>query len=141
MDELREAAINLDFPIIIKSGNNAGPVLGRKAFVVNDITQLDAEFAAWPAGHDRLMLQRYEHGRIVACDFVARDGEIVAYYESAHARTDAPDGTGYVVDFRAVRPTPELVETLRKIVSHTGYSGPGLLQCAISSETGSCFFH
>jgi cytochrome P450/predicted ATP-grasp superfamily ATP-dependent carboligase len=140
LDELREAAINLDFPIIIKSGNNAGPVLGRKAYVVNDITQLDAEFAAWPDGHDRLLLQRYVQGRIVACDFVARDGKIVAYYQSAHARTDAADGTGYVVDFRAVRPTPELVDTLQKIVAHTGYSGPGLLQCAVASETGSCFF-
>jgi cytochrome P450 len=86
------------------------------------------------------MVQRYITGKVVACDFVANKGEIIAYYEGAHYRTDAPDGTGYVVDFRAVEPTPELFVALTQITSHTEYSGPGLLQCVICADTGSCYF-
>ena len=137
---LSDAAFDLGFPVIIKSSNNAGPVLGRKAYIVNDQAQLETDFAKWPSGHSGLMVQRYVQGKIAACDFVAREGELLAYYESAHARTDAADGTGYVVDFRAISPTPALVETLQKIVSHTRYSGPGLLQCAIAPDTGTCSF-
>jgi biotin carboxylase len=140
LDGLSQAADALGYPIIIKSGNNAGPVLGRKAYIVNDRAELESGFGTWPPEHQRLLVQRFVEGHVVACDFVASAGEIIAYFEGGHARTNTPDGTGYVVDFRAAAPTPTLFEALRKIVSHTGYSGPGLLQCVIDHDTGTCHF-
>jgi len=140
VDTLREAALDLNYPLIIKSANNAGPVFGRKAYLIENAPELESAFATWPPGHKLLMVQRYITGKVVACDFVANNGQIIAYYQGAHTRTDAPDGTGYVVDFRAIEPTPELFAVLTKIASRTEYSGPGLLQCVVCADTGSHYF-
>lgn len=136
---LYDAVYGLGFPVIIKSPINAGPVFGRKAFILESAEELEHYFEEWPPEHSVLMVQRYIMGSVKSCDFVAKDGQIVAYYEGNADETDAMDGTGVVVNFRSVQPTPQLFEALRKIVLATTYSGPGLLQCILSND-GKCHF-
>ena len=138
--QLHRAIDQLGYPVIVKTVCGEARVWGRKAFVVADQQALERHFSSWPATHSRLMVQSYVAGTMLSCDFVAAEGRIVAYYETGVVRTDMPDGTGYVVEFRASTPTPALFDALKAFVSTHDYSGPGLLQCLLCAGTGKLYF-
>lgn len=138
--ELVEAAAALGYPLIVKSLRSEAPVLGRKAYLVEDRTAFAAAFRDWPGSFSALLVQQYVSGTSVACDFVAQDGEIVAYYQSFVDRTDMPDGTGFAVSFTSRRPESDLFGVLQAFVRKHGYSGPGLLQCIRCARTQELYF-
>lgn len=139
-EELAAAARVIGFPLIVKTLRSEAPVHRRKAYLVNDEREFSKVFPAWPAEHHQLLVQRYVEGPLLSCDFVARDGAIVAYYQSESVRTDMPDGTGVAVEFRSQQPAEALFEVLRAFVAAHGYSGPGLLQTVHCRHTGQLHF-
>lgn len=140
LDELRGAVDLVGYPIIIKSADNAGPVLGRKAYIVHSQDELAAAFSKWPTGHSQLQVQEYIVGKMQGADFGANNGKLIAYYQGAHGRTDSPDGTGMVVEFLPKAPCPKVLNMTQALVAHTNYSGPGLLQCIVSEKDGEAYF-
>ena len=140
LEQLQQAAKRIGYPVITKSPVNAGPVIGRKALILHNEAELQRLLPKWPHNHQVLMVQRFIKGIQLSCDFAACDGKIVAYYEGRTDHTDEDDGTGFVVDFCAAEPNPYLFQTLRNIVAHTNYSGPGLLQCIAQDGGERCVF-
>ena len=138
--ELLAAVQDIGFPVIVKTVESEALVFERKAFIVADEAAFNRHFTHWPIAHGQLLVQAYIEGEMVACDFVAQNGEVVAYYEGKHNRTDMPDGTGFVIEFVPESPTEKLFLTLKSFVSAHTYSGPGLLQCMICKHTGEHYF-
>jgi len=137
---IKKAVGEIGFPIIIKSGSNAGDVRGRKAYIVPSAQLLESVFAQWPQGHTELMIQSYHPGDIVSADFVAKAGEIVSFFEGDTDETDMPDGTGFAVNFHAGPPSEQLLFCLESIVRACNYSGPGLIQCIRDPEDSELTF-
>lgn len=138
--ELVDAAAALGYPLIVKSLRSEALVLGRKAYLVADQSAFAAAFGDWPGSFAALLVQQYVSGTKVGCDFVAKDGEIVAYYHSFVDRTDMPDGTGFAVSFTSRSPEADLFGVLQAFVHKHGYSGPGLLQCIRCAQTRELYF-
>ena len=138
--ELIAAANQLTFPVIIKPLRNKRSLKGLKARVVHDSDELSAAFSEWPPGHSELLIQRYIAGELEAADFVAHEGKILAYCEAHSVRTDAPDGTGFAVEFVSIPPSADVFTATEAFVAGHSYSGPGLIQFIRDAATNTLFF-
>jgi biotin carboxylase len=139
-DEIAPAAADIGYPVILKPYRNTSLIDGRKAVIVESPEQLLTKLSGWPKQHTELIVQEYISGAVESADFVARNGELVAYCEATTLRTDQLDGTGYGVLFRSLAPADDLLRATREFAEHTCYSGPGLIQFIRSSDDGNIYF-
>ena len=138
--DLVRAAINIGFPVIVKTVCSEALVLGRKAYLVRSEDEFRTVFREWPGPAEQLLVQQFIEGERLGCDFVAQAGRIVAYYQGGAIRTDMPDGTGFAVSFESVEPDAATFDALERFVRTHHYSGPGLLQCIRCAGTDELYF-
>lgn len=139
VSELRGFIAELGLPVIVKPIRSTRPIFGRKAYVVATGAEC-ARFDDWPAEHDEVLVQRYITGAVEQCDFVAVDGELVAFFQAHALRTDRPDGTGYAVDFLSDPIDVGVFDACRSFAHANRYTGPGLLQLIRSDTDGVLYF-
>jgi biotin carboxylase len=101
---------------------------------------LAAQFGKWPSEHDELLVQRYVAGPLEQCDFLAMDGDVIAFFQAHAVRTDRPDGTGMAVDFLSDQVDPDVLAACRAFARAHRYTGPGLLQLVRSEADGNLYF-
>jgi predicted ATP-grasp superfamily ATP-dependent carboligase len=130
LDTLVSAAARTGYPTIVRPVG-AGPERlpdGRKAVICDDSAALAREFAAWPEGHARLLVQKFSPGPRHNIHFAAVEGRLVGRVENVVLRTDRADGTGFTVAGVSVAPDPELDHYTAALVAALRYTGVGLLQ-------------
>ncbi len=125
-DALHAAIAAIGTPCVIKPLDSRNLLNGRKCLFVNEPESLDSW--CWPAEHRRLLVQTRVRGNRHNCMFVARDGEVMHYFESEVLRTDCADYSGYSVLDRSVPPSMARLEACQRILAELGYSGTGCIQ-------------
>lgn len=137
---LLDEARKIGFPLTVRGLGATARLHGLKALIVNDMPALKAALPEWPSGHDGLLLQRYATGERRNVYFAAHNGRILGVAQSRITRTNAPDGTGLAVDGVTEHPDTLLESDTAKLLAATGYTGIGLAQFIVDSETGQrCF--
>ncbi len=131
---LREAAVEIGGPLIVKPTDSTAYVLDRKAVVLKTPEAAARCFTAWPADHKTLCVQRFVEGPRINVYFGAHQGRLLGAAPVQITRTDALDGTGYAVAGRSVAPTPALRHAVETLISHLRYHGVGCAQFMRSSD-------
>jgi len=138
--ELTAIVTSIGYPVVLKSPSNEALICGNKAFVVDNEIVFNDHFPEWPIEHSELLVQMFVTGEVVGSDFVAVDGDLIAYYQGNLRRTDRLDGTGFGVEFSSVAPEPKLFSVVSTLVKFMHYSGPGLVQCVRCDRTDDLYF-
>ncbi len=125
-EALHAAITTIGTPCVIKPLDSRNLLHGRKCLFVDELESLDGW--RWPVEHRRLLVQTRVRGNRHNCMFVARDGEIMRYFESEVLRTNYNDYSGYSVLDRSVPPSIVRLEACRRILAELGYSGIGCIQ-------------
>ncbi|MGH3837039.1 MAG: hypothetical protein ACRDSF_15275 [Pseudonocardiaceae bacterium] len=127
--ELLAAASRAAAPVVVKPLWPRSRLLGdRKAILCRDGSDLARQIPVWPAGHDRLLVQRLAEGPRHDLLFAARDGELLDVVEKLTVRTDRRDGTGLAVAGHTRPVSIGLREQLAALVAHLRYTGVGFAQ-------------
>ena len=138
--ELMEAARTIGFPITVRPLGTTARLGTSKALIARSKDQLRELLPAWPAGHKTLLLQRFAAGARHNVYFAARSGKLLAVAESRIHRTNHVSGTGLAVSGVTVPLTPALVRDTALLAQDCGYTGIGLAQFILNSETSErCF--
>ncbi|MGH3778305.1 MAG: hypothetical protein ACRDRR_21620 [Pseudonocardiaceae bacterium] len=124
--ELLAAAGRAAAPVVVKPLWPHSRLLdNRKAILCRDGSDLARQLPVWPAGHDRLLVQRLAKGPRHNLNFAARDGELLDVVEVLTVRTDRRDGTGLGVEGHTRPVSIGLREQLAALVAHLRYTGVG----------------
>ncbi|MGH3837040.1 MAG: hypothetical protein ACRDSF_15280 [Pseudonocardiaceae bacterium] len=124
--ELLAAAGRAAAPVVVKPLWPHSRLLGdRKAILCRDGSDLARQIPVWPAGHDRLLVQRLAEGPRHNLNFAARDGELLDVVEVLTDRTDRRDGTGLGVAGHTRPVSIGLRKQLAALVAHLRYTGVG----------------
>lgn len=127
---LDAAVDDIGFPSIVRpigSGPERLPG-GKKAAICPDKRILNHEFSSWPAGHAKLLVQRFAPGPRHNVYFAAREGEILGRVEVVIHRTDQMDDTGFAVEGMSVTPSAALDRYSEALIRALKYTGVGCLQ-------------
>ncbi|MGH3997330.1 MAG: hypothetical protein ACRDTJ_07690, partial [Pseudonocardiaceae bacterium] len=128
-EQLRAAASRAAAPVVIKPLWPHSRLLeDRKAIRCRDGSDLARQIPLWPAGHDRLLVQRLVEGLRHDLLFAARDGELLDVVEKLTTRTNRRDGTGLAVAGHTRPVSIGLREQLAALVAHLRYTGVGFAQ-------------
>lgn len=133
--ELLDAAAKIGLPLAVKCPDSSRLVNGLKAAACISDTAL----AAFAGARYPLIVQRWFSGIRHNCQFIARNGELVAYFQQAVLRTDAPDGTGFGIEGVSVEPSADLVGYCRVLCRRLGYHGAGCAQFLVDDDGGCAF--
>lgn len=134
MDELREAAREIGFPLVVRPLWSAYPIAGRKAYITRDQQTMDRELTEWPEGHDQLIVQRFISGPRYNVDYAAQNGKTIQAVATRILRTDAFDYTGIDVSGVTVPMPEDLWEYTERMNAELNYTGPGLIQFMVDKE-------
>lgn len=135
------AAEAMGFPVVIKPIDSLRPFLkGKKAIICTTPEDLRRIFRSRPGNHDAVILQKCVRGYRHNCEFAAKDGHLVAYFESRVLRTDRMDGTSYGVEVVSVAPSLSLRRHCETLVTSVNYSGVGCAQFLVEQESGDVSF-
>ncbi|NIO40304.1 MAG: hypothetical protein GTO41_08965, partial [Burkholderiales bacterium] len=126
--ELLNHANDLGYPCLIKPARFAFQALGWKATVCTGPEMVQQFANTWPTSVEAMLVQQLLRGWRYNCQFVARQGDLLTYFEHLVIRTDRFDGTGLVVESSSVAPTPEHFHATRALARELRYTGPGCLQ-------------
>jgi hypothetical protein len=126
-DELLAVAARLA-PLVVKPLAPQSRLLGRKALLCHSKEEVVRQVPTWPAGHDRLLVQRLAQGSRHNLYFAARDGEFLDCVEVLTIRTDRRDGTGVGVEGRTRPVSRGLRAQLERLAAHLRYTGVGFGQ-------------
>ncbi|MGH3973916.1 MAG: hypothetical protein ACRDS9_11425, partial [Pseudonocardiaceae bacterium] len=107
----------------------------RKAILCRDGSDLARQIPVWPAGHDRILVQRLAEGPRHDLLFAARHGELVDVVEKLTVRTDRRDGTGLAVAGHTRPVSIGLREQLAALLAHLRYTGVGFAQFLVQPGT------
>lgn len=128
-EELLAAAGRAAAPVVVKSlWPRSRLPDDRKAIRCRDGSDLARQIPVWPAGYDRLLVQRLVEGPRHDLFFAARDGELLDVVEVLTVRTDRRDGTGLAVAGHTRPVSVGLREQLAALVAHLRYTGVGFGQ-------------
>ncbi|MCA1798169.1 MAG: ATP-grasp domain-containing protein [Xanthomonadaceae bacterium] len=133
--ELLDAASQIGLPLAIKCPDSSRLINGRKAAACIS----DAQLSAFAGARYPLIVQRWFCGTRHNCQFIARDGELVAYFQQAVVRTDEADGTGFGIEGVSVEPSAELAGYCRALCRRLNYHGAGCAQFLVDDD-GDCVF-
>jgi hypothetical protein len=111
----------------------------HKAVLCRDESDLARQLPAWPAGHDRLLVQRLVDGPRHDLFFAARDGELLDVVEMLTVRTQRRDGTGLAVEGHTCPVSVGLREQLAALVAHLRYTGVGFAQFLVQPGKDGAF--
>lgn len=141
MLEVRAAADELRYPLIVKPATSQYRIDDAKAIILRSDADLEYRLGRWPATFQALLVQRYYDGSRHNCGFLAHGGEVLAYFEHRVLRTNRSDGTGYIVDAVTVPPSEVLREYVVRLVRRVGYEGVGVAQFLVDETDGvaQCF--
>jgi len=137
--ELAAAAEWVGLPCFVKPHDPLLRIFGAKGIRIDTLSKLQQSFAEWPAGHERLIVQRYDHGPRHNVYFAANRGELIGAVEVSILRTDRLDGTGLAVDGEAVPATPGLSEDTALLVRDLDYTGVGCTQFLVAADGSRSF--
>ncbi|MGH3798590.1 MAG: hypothetical protein ACRDTD_00370 [Pseudonocardiaceae bacterium] len=127
--ELRAAADRAAAPVVVKPLWPHSRLPGdHKAILCRDSSDLARQIPVWPAGHERLLVQRLAEGSRHDLNFAARDGELLEVVEKLTVRTNRRDGTGLAVAGHTRPVSVGLREQLAALVAHLRYTGIGFAQ-------------
>ena len=127
------------FPCIVKPINSKQRLLGSKAVVCRDRSQLLAFFEEWPQNHEKLIIQRVVTGHRHNIYFCCRSGKLLAAVEVRIDRTDHQDGTGFAVEGVSLPLSPVLRRQCESLIAVLKYTGVGCAQFMVG-ENGSTSF-
>jgi predicted ATP-grasp superfamily ATP-dependent carboligase len=131
------AAKSMGFPIVIKPIDSIRLFIkGKKAIICTTQEDLSRFFRSRPGKNDVVILQKFVRGYRHDCEFAAKDGHLVAYFEIRVLRTDRIDGTGYGVEAVSVAPSMSLRRHCETLAKRLKYSGVGAAQFLIDQESG-----
>lgn len=135
-DALLAAADATGYPCVVRPADETGGRLsrGRKAAIVADRADLERQVPTWPAKVDALIVQSFVDGPRHNVHFLAREGRILARYQTTSPRTDRIDGTGLGVETTSVADDPRLVAACDALVGALGYTGAGLVQFLVPAS-------
>lgn len=103
----------------------------RKAIVCREAGDLGRALSTWPAGQERLLVQRLLRGPRHNLYFAARDGTLLDVVEVLCTRTNRCDGTGLAVAGRTRPVSTGPREQLVALVTHLRYTGVGFAQFVV----------
>jgi predicted ATP-grasp superfamily ATP-dependent carboligase len=138
--ELEAAVASIGYPVVVKPVSSGTPLFGRKAWRLRSRAELAAAFGHWPLQRERLLVQAYVEGSLVACDYVAQNGRVVGYFETASVRADPADGTCHSVEYPSRPISPDVLAACRGFCRTTAYDGPGTLQFVRSGRDHRLYF-
>ena len=130
------AAADLGFPLVVKRPDSILIAGGRKALICRDRRDLEDQRDALARERGTLLLQSWVPGLRHNCQFAARQGEIVAFFQQKVLRTDERDGTGLTVDGVSVPPAPALRSHCEALVRRLSYTGVGCIQFLVAEPSG-----
>ncbi|HVR28073.1 MAG TPA: hypothetical protein VMS86_00950 [Thermoanaerobaculia bacterium] len=133
--ELERAVESIGFPCVIKRPDSI-VVGGKKAVICGDRSDLETRRATIERERGPLVLQAWVSGHRHNCQFAAREGEILTFFQQKVLRTDEVDGTGLGVDGVSVAPSPELRSYCDALVARLRYTGVGCIQFLVDESTG-----
>ncbi len=128
LTELKAAAEAIGFPCLVKGNSEAIRHNHRKAFILQQATEIDTTFAGWAGGDQTMLVQTYCAGPRYNVYFFAHEGEVLVTGSLRAVRTDMADGTGLAVEGVTVETASELREHTAKLVRELGYHGAGCAQ-------------
>lgn len=135
------AVESMGFPVVIKPIDCLRPFLaGKKALICTTQEDLRRFFRSQPGKNDAVILQKFVQGYRHDCEFAAKDGHLVAYFELRVLRTDRVDGTGYGVEVESVAPSMSLRRHCETLAKSVNYSGAGAAQFLVEQESGDEYF-
>lgn len=130
-DELLAVAARLA-PLVVKPIASRSRLLGHKAVLCRSKEEVVRQFPTWPAGHDRVLVQRLAQGSRHNLYFAAQDGRLLDCVEVLITRTDRRDGTGLAVEGRTRPVSRGLLAQLERLVAHLRYTGVGCAQFLVA---------
>lgn len=140
LDDLTRQAEAIGFPIVIRPADSTKRLNGEKALAIPSAAALTSAFAAWPADHSSLLIQKKASGLRHNIYFGAIDGDIRRYLHAIITRTDRKDGSGLAVDGITIAPDSDLRRHTDALVRDLGYTGVGCAQYLVDAETGAVSF-
>jgi predicted ATP-grasp superfamily ATP-dependent carboligase len=138
--ELRKTIRALGLPAIVKPADSRSTLLGKKCVFVRSESDLEALEKNWPEHGQNCVAQNEITGLRHNCEFVARNGHIVQYFESEVLRTDELDYSGNSVFHRSIAPNPLHREYCERYVAELSYTGIGLFQFFCDAQSGRSYF-
>lgn len=138
--EIRRAIELIGYPFILKPSKVDAYLFERKALILNNETDFEAQFPHWPHQHPELLMQRYLTGPRHSVIYSAIEGKLLGAVEIRAGRTHENDGTGYTTYGITVKPNPVLQCSVENLVKHLNYSFTGCLQYIIDPDTGEITF-
>ena len=138
--ELRETIHELGFPAIVKPADSRSTLLNKKCVFVRSGPDLEALAENWPEQGQNCVVQNEIVGLRHNCEFVAKDGQILQYFESEVIRTDELDYSGNSVFHRSIAPNPLHREYCERYTAELNYTGIGLFQFFRDAKSGQSYF-
>lgn len=139
-DEAREFTSKNGFPVILKPVDSRTLYFKQKCLFIDNESELDSIFARSADLPSQGLVQQKALGFRHNCMFVAKNGELVNYFESKVIRTTALNGTGYSVLDISVKPSSLHLDWCKTFLSATNYSGIGCIQFLVDEVTGKSVF-
>jgi len=121
-------------PCVVKPQTEQELILGSKALVLRDRSNLEKVLGHWPGGRLPCIVQSYVEGPRHNVYFFAERGVRRASVEVTIERTDRLDGTGYAVEGRSVVSDPVLIEYTDRLIRRLEYTGAGCAQFLVDQE-------
>ncbi|WP_300526850.1 ATP-grasp domain-containing protein [Maricaulis sp.] len=140
LSQLKRACESLGYPLVVKPTGEGQFVFGHKVITLDSPADLDREFAAWPAEHAHLLVQRRLSGNRINHYFVAWGGDILTACAIEVERTDRADGSGYAVEGISITPRPDLVDQTEALVEALNYTGVGCAQFMTARDSDQTSF-
>ncbi len=134
------SAGEIGFPLTVRPLGTTARLNQKKALILAGPGDLKEALPAWPDQHGSLLLQQFASGIRHNLYFAACNGRIIAACQSKIFRTNDPDGTGLAVVGQTVPVSRTLLGDTQSLVAATNYTGIGLAQFIVDSQTGErCF--
>ncbi len=137
---LFEQAARTGYPVVVRPLGTTARLGHKKAVIAATPEDLIEDVPEWPEEHEELLLQQCASGLRHNIYFAAQDGRLIGVVASRIRRTNHPDGTGLAVRGETIEPPAALVRDTEALVGALDYTGIGLAQFIVDTETGDrCF--
>lgn len=138
--DLRDAAAQLGFPLVVRPEHSTKRLGGKKAVTLTSPEALDDVLTLWQDRTSALVLQQHFSGRRYNLYFAAENGRLTRHVQAVILRTDSPDGTGLAVEGETITPLMPLRSYTERLVADLAYDGIGCAQYLVDETTGAISF-
>jgi len=138
--DLQNFLIDKDMKVIVKPLNSQLLIEGEKCIFIEssiDLVNIEKELLLKSS---KFIAQERIYGKRHNCQFAARNGKVIQYFESVVYRTTKLNYTGYSVLDESILATKEHVQWVNKFVKETNYSGIGCIQFLRDSAMQKSYF-